>query len=249
MKIPELMNVQKVMVMFILAALTFLATRVNTLMVGASQDGVRQGRGRMVTRPSDALPTRPSDARQVTTDQEALTALAQIQGAEGKVPDFFNTKIVKFDVAENGKKFTPDETPLFPDGVPAYGNEFTTEGYIYPYGTLNGTNGVKEDGSPEFPDKVIGLWFCRGWHVGQGGKTEKGPWVATNQIYDFGHEAGSVTITTDGFETPEHVPIHRAITGGTGPFSLARGEAVQTFLGFNQSAGVSLRYDLRVLVK
>ncbi|MGH9937305.1 MAG: hypothetical protein ACREAM_13745 [Blastocatellia bacterium] len=85
-------------------------------------------------------------------------------------------RTIRFDVAENGKKFTPDETPVFSDGLPAYGAEFITEGYIYPEGTLNGANGVN--------------------------------------------------------------PV-RAITGGTGAYALARGENRQSFLGFNQSNGVS----------
>jgi hypothetical protein len=176
--------------------------------------------------------------------------MAEIQKAASKTGGHFDIRNIHFDVAENGGRFTPDDTPLFPDGVPAYGNEFITEGYIYPPGTLNGANGVKPDGSPEFPDRVIGKWFCRGWHVGEGGHTMKGPWVVTHQLYDFGPQAGRSTIATDGFELPEeNAPILRAITGGTGAFALARGEAAQTFLGFNQSNGVSLRYELKVMVK
>jgi len=128
--------------------------------------------------------------------------------------------------------------------------EFITEGYIHPEGSLNGSNGVNPDGSPEFPDRVIGRWFCRGWHVGEGAHTTKGPWVATQQIFDFGSQAGRSTITTDGFELPEeNVPIMRAITGGTGAYSLARGEARQSFLGFNQSNGVGLRHEIKVMLR
>ena len=35
--------------------------------------------------------------------------------------------------------------------MPAYGNPFVTEGYLYPSGTLGGSNGVLPDGRPEFP--------------------------------------------------------------------------------------------------
>jgi hypothetical protein len=38
------------------------------------------------------------------------------------------------------------------DDLPAYGNSFITQGYIYEYGTLNGSNGVLPNGKPEFPD-------------------------------------------------------------------------------------------------
>jgi len=41
-------------------------------------------------------------------------------------------------------------------------------------------------------------------------------------------------------------PIARAITGGTVPFKNASGEAVQKLLGFNVTAGVNLRFRLKV---
>jgi hypothetical protein len=160
-------------------------------------------------------------------------------------------RILKFDVAENAKRFIFDETPLVDNGagkkVPGYANEFITEGYIYPYGTLSAGNGVLADGSPEFPEKVLGRWTCRGWHVGEGALTKTGPWVITHQLYDFGETPGNVTLTTDGLELVDvDVPIRRAIIGGTGPYALARGEAIQTMLGFNQLEGVNLRLVLKV---
>ncbi len=155
---------------------------------------------------------------------------------------------LRFDVAENGKRFTPDETPVHPGGLPAYGNEFITEGYIYPYGTLDGANGVNDDGSPEFPDKVIGKWYCRGWHVGDGALTATGPWVVTHQLYDLGDEPGRTTLASDGIELADlNVPFRRAITGGTGRFSDARGQVTQTFLRFpNAAGGGNFRFVLEV---
>ncbi len=155
---------------------------------------------------------------------------------------------LKFDVAENGTRFSPDETPVDANGLPAYGNEFITEGYLYPYGTLNSTNGVNADGTPEFPELVIGRWTCRGWHVGNGAQTVEGPIVATTQIFDLGRKAGNRTIVTDGFELAEvNVRIKRAITGGTGKYAGAEGEQVQVLLGFpNTGFGVNLRVELRL---
>ena len=60
-------------------------------------------------------------------------------------------KVMHFDVAESGSKFSFDEAPLLPSGFPAYGNAFITQGYIYPAGTLGADNGVNPNGSPEFP--------------------------------------------------------------------------------------------------
>lgn len=158
-----------------------------------------------------------------------------------------DTRFIQFDVSENAKRFIFDETPLFADGSPAYGNEFVTEGYIYPPGTLDNADGVNADGSPQFPEKVIGRWVCRGWHIGEGAKTVTGPWVVTHQVYDFGSKPGQSSLMTDGVELVDiGVPINRAISGGTGQFAESRGEATQIMTGFNQLNGVKLRFTVRV---
>jgi hypothetical protein len=158
-----------------------------------------------------------------------------------------NTKVIKFDVAENVTKFAFDEAPVHEDGLPAYGNPFITQGYIYPEGTLNGSNGALPDGSPEFPEKVIGEWICRGWFIGDGAHTTSGPVVVTSQIYQLGGDYGDVTITSEGYESSEiNKEIKRAITGGTGQYQLARGEVTQEFLGFTEQMGVNLRFTLEV---
>lgn len=166
-----------------------------------------------------------------------------------------DTKVIKFDVAENGTRFVFDEAPVHEDmtpPMPAYGNPFITEGYIYPYGTIQcdddgNCTGTNSDGSAQFPDQVIGRWTCRGWFVGDGMKTETGPIVITTQLYDLGDTPGDKTIISEGYELIDfNVAVKRAITGGTGKYSMARGEAKQTLLGFNESMGVSLRFKLKV---
>jgi hypothetical protein len=158
-----------------------------------------------------------------------------------------DTEVIKFDVAENPTKFAFDEAPVHEDGLPAYGNPFITQGYIYPEGTLNGSNGVLPDGSPEFPEKVIGEWTCRGWFIGDGAHTTSGPMVVTTQIYQLGGDYGDVTIISDGYESSEiNKEIKRAITGGTGRYQTAKGEATQELLGFTEQMGVNLRYTLEV---
>jgi hypothetical protein len=62
-----------------------------------------------------------------------------------------------FDVAEDLSRFVHDEAPVFDDGMPAFGNAFVTQGYVYPAGTLDGgVEGTTPEGGPAFPDKVIG---------------------------------------------------------------------------------------------
>jgi hypothetical protein len=151
------------------------------------------------------------------------------------------------DIAENGTRFVFDDTPLHMDGSPAYGNEFITEGYIYRAGTLNGTNGVNADGSPEFPALVIGRWTCRGWFTGDGAHSVTGPWVITHQLLDFDDTFGNTTITNDGYELVDlYIPVKRAITGGTGIYAKSRGEASQVLLGFNATFGVVLRVRFNI---
>ena len=152
------------------------------------------------------------------------------------------------DIAENGTRFVFDDTPLHMDGSPAYGNEFITEGYIYPNGTLNGTNGVNADGSPEFPALVIGRWTCRGWFTGDGAHSVTGPWVITHQYLDFGQTFGNNSITSDGFELVDlFIPVKRAITGGTGIYAKSRGDSSQALLGFNATFGVVLRVRFNIV--
>jgi len=153
---------------------------------------------------------------------------------------------LRFDIAENGSRFSFDTEPVHADGLPAYGGEFITQGYLYPYGFLNDHDGVNVDGTPAFPDKVLGRWTCRGWHIGEGAKTKSGPWVVTNQLFDFDKTYGKHTIITDGYERADiNIPIERAITGGTGRYKQANGDSTQKLLGFNDSYGVNVRVILR----
>ncbi len=155
--------------------------------------------------------------------------------------------VLRFDVAEDATRFSFAPSPVDGDGQPAYGNAFVTQGYLYPRGTLNGADGVLEDGSPQFPGKVRGEWTCWGHFVGNGAKTTNGPWVVTTQLFQFGKRFGETTITTQGYESPEvGAPIARAIAGGTGRFAAARGEQSQRMLGFGTRDGVKLRTTLVV---
>ncbi|MGB5809921.1 MAG: hypothetical protein WBG86_05275 [Polyangiales bacterium] len=155
-----------------------------------------------------------------------------------------------FDVAENMARFAFDDAPLDEDGLPAYGNSFVTQGYIYPFGFLVNHDGANPDGSPAFPELVIGLWTCRGHFVGDGAKTNSGPWVVTTQVYDFfetpGYEPGKAggrhNLISEGYEIADiDEPVRRAVTGATGGASAAGGDLTQELLGFNESGGVDLR--------
>jgi hypothetical protein len=151
---------------------------------------------------------------------------------------------LKFEVAEIAARFVPDETPAFEDGTPKYGAEFISQGYIYQAGTLKEGNGVKADGSPEFPDKVIGDWSCWGNLIGEGGKTTTGPMAVSTQLFVFKDMAN--TLVSVGYEpTDMNKAMVRAVTGGSGQYRLAKGDLRQTIL-FADANGMRWRFEVNL---
>jgi hypothetical protein len=177
---------------------------------------------------------------------EPVAAVAAEQGPGNK--NGGKTQLIRFDVSEDMTRFVFDQNVVHEDGMPAHGSNFITQGYIYEYGTLqDGSDGVNADGSPQYPDKVIGEWTCRGYFVGEGAHATTGPMVITTQLYNFGDTLGARLLVSEGYELADvGVAIQRAITGGTGEYASASGEASQTFLGFNATEGVNLRFELTV---
>ena len=167
--------------------------------------------------------------------------------------------VIAVDVAQNMISFVPGQAPLHADGMPAYGNPFVIEGFLYPEGTLDASNGIviRQDeagnpiAEPEFPDKVIGRWTCRGWFVGDGLHTVDAPWAITTQLFAFGDGNGGDLLVSEGYEIPFglDVTIHRAITGGAGKFVTARGEQVQRLVGINATQAANFRIEFRLARK
>ena len=185
---------------------------------------------------AQAASTPAAAASKPTSQLDPADVIAQIIGDDG---------ILRFDVAEDASRFIWAAQPVHDDGMPAYGNPFVTQGYLYPEGTLSGTNGALEDGSPEFPERLLGEWTCRGWMVGDGARTATGPMVITTQIYNFGQDWGAATLVSEGYELADiDVPVMRAVTGGTGPFVGSRGAVEQRLLGFTEQMGVNLRFAI-----
>lgn len=175
-----------------------------------------------------------------------MVGLSSFSGSvSGQATPEASGQVVAFDVAEDMSRFAFDRSYVYEDGMPKHGSAFITQGYIYPAGTISGGNGVLADGSPEFPDLVIGEWTCRGWFVGEGAHAQTGPMVITTQIYNFGEELGGEMLVSEGYELADiDVAIERAITGGTGSYTGAEGVVSQTFLGFNASEGVNLTIEV-----
>lgn len=148
-----------------------------------------------------------------------------------------------FDVAEDHTRIFMAEAPLHENGMPAHGNAFVSQGYIYPAGTLSaGTVGVNADGSPAFPELVLGTWTCDGYFVGEGGNASTGVWVISRQVFAF--EDGD-TLISQGTEIADAgVPNLRPITGGTGAYDNVEGDLYQTLLGLNEHMAVNVSFQI-----
>ncbi|MGR3512081.1 MAG: hypothetical protein ACU0GG_04905 [Paracoccaceae bacterium] len=146
-----------------------------------------------------------------------------------------------FDVAEDHTRIHMAAAPVHENGMPAHGNAFLSQGYIYPEGTLaDGAVGVLEDGSPAFPDLVLGTWTCDGYFIGEGGNTTTGVWIISRQTFAFNDGA---TVVTQGTEIADiGQPNLRPVTGATGDFAGIDGGLIQTTLGFNDFWGLSATY-------
>ncbi len=173
----------------------------------------------------------------------ALSAPAVGYAADGVAPATPDS--INIEVAEDGTRFVFDEAPVLDDGFPAYGNGFVTQGYIYPAGTVDGHNGVNPDGTPEFPELVLGEWTCWGYFIGEGATTTEGAWVVTTQVFDFTSGVlGDDSIVTAGYEAPADAgPAIRGVTGGTGRFRNVSGQVTQVTLGHNASDGVNASFE------
>lgn len=161
----------------------------------------------------------------------ASTGFAAAEGAQ-----------MSFDVAEDHTRIFMASQPLHENGMPAHGNAFLSQGYIYPAGTMeNGTLGVLKDGSPAFPDLVLGTWTCDGYFVGEAGNATTGVWVISRQVFAF--DDGDQVIT-QGTEIADIGKENmRPITGATGDYADIEGGLVQTTLGFNEFMAISATFE------
>ena len=161
-------------------------------------------------------------------------------------------EVLEFDVSEDMTRFIFNKDIVFEDGLPADGSNFITRGYLYEAGTLTcdddgSCNGVNADGSPEFPDQLVGEWICEGYMINDAGHATGGVWVFSTQFFQLGEASGAQTVVTTGYDLADAgEAISRAVTGGTGAFKDARGESEQTLLGLNATDGVTARVKLSV---
>ena len=162
-------------------------------------------------------------------------------------------RTIEVDIAESGSRFAFDDAPVFEDdGCPPTATRSS------PRGTSTRQARCPQQRrqprrQPEFPDKVIGEWSCEGYFIADGAHTTEGAWVFTTQLFTFGDDpdTGAKTIVVTGYEGSEPGQIVTgAISGGTGRYSSARGEADQELLGFNNpdlpTMGINKTVELEI---
>jgi hypothetical protein len=93
------------------------------------------------------------------------TQRAEAQGRRSLQIDIAcNANSIRF---EGPQGPNPDNPEGDPGPHPYYGASFVVQGVIFTAGTLRTAgfenSGLTADGTPEFPDRVIGRWTCRVW--------------------------------------------------------------------------------------
>lgn len=148
-----------------------------------------------------------------------------------------------FDVAEDMSRFVFAAAPVHDDGMPDFGNFFVTQGYIYPSGTLDGgIEGTNADGSPAFPELVLGTWTCDGVFVGKGMYTETGTILISRQVFQFAN--GDILVSQGPEIVDAGVAIDRPITGATGEYTDISDSIQQVMLGMSDGYGVRLQFEI-----
>lgn len=141
---------------------------------------------------------------------------------------------LKVEVAVNGFTFKTNG-PVDDTGFPKAGAPFIIEGYIYPEGTLLGGDGINPDGSPQYPDLVIGKWISKGFFLVDLFGAQEGPVMSSTHVFMFeSDQFGSQMLVTEGYTLEgDNIPNHRAVVGATGALKENAKYVVETRMGFN----------------
>lgn len=133
--------------------------------------------------------------------------------------------------------------PAVTDG--ARGDTFVLNGKIFPGGTIppGGTFDKPGTFDPDAPGS-IGIFICRGVMLFNAAQINAGaaPYVATNQHFQFNN---GDALLTEGLEAGVDT-IRRAVTGGVGTYSGARGEAHLTLIGTNKTGWENYRFVFKL---
>ncbi|AGY58077.1 hypothetical protein [Gloeobacter kilaueensis] len=153
-------------------------------------------------------------------------------------PVYARQPTLLYDVSGNGTTIGLSG-PLDPSGQPTNGTAFVIEGFLYKPGTLTpgAGDGVLPDGQPQYPDALVGVWFCSGWFVRKALAEVNGPVAFTTQLFDtIPGTPGAQVLLTSAYEQSSASYL-RSIIGGTGKYAKIRGQVTQFSYGPNTSGG------------
>ncbi|MFK7771214.1 MAG: lectin-like protein [Saprospiraceae bacterium] len=161
-----------------------------------------------------------------------------------------STTQIKLDVCHNYFTYVADG-PTDANGYSLRGGNFHLQGYIYPDGTFDTHgegSGILANGDPEFPDEVIGTWFCSGWYIVDEGTASTGAWVVSSQLFKVNHPTyGEFELTSEGEELYDFkVPFYRAVVGATGSLKKYKGQMLQENLAGNASGFANVGFVLEL---
>jgi hypothetical protein len=149
-------------------------------------------------------------------------------------------KDLTFDVSCNGQSFGLNGDLNEEQTAFAWGTVFIVTGYVYPPGTFasageDGFNGgILPDGSPEFPELVIGSWTCYGMLYPDLAR-EGQPSAVSTQVFDLNLQTPGIDIiNTGGFEVNSPV-YNRTSVSASGRYKNRQGAMTVTVVGYNPS--------------
>jgi hypothetical protein len=128
---------------------------------------------------------------------------------------------------------------------------FIVEGFIYKKGTFEnfGNNcGIKPNGSPEYLDRLIGKWMCKGWYINRGLDTKTGNYIDSTHTYELDTKTAlSRILMSNGKEKIDmQDPFDRVLCPGLGAYSKVRGGSViQTNVGINNTEAYNFIFKFR----
>ena len=160
------------------------------------------------------------------------------------------TTQIKLDVCHNYFTYVADG-PTDANGYSLRGGNFHLQGYVYPEGTFDthgDGSGILANGDPEFPDEVIGTWFCSGWYIVDEGTATTGAWVVSSQLFKVNHPTyGEFELTSEGEELYDfNVPFYRPVVGAIGALKNYKGQMLQEKLTGNASGSANVGFVLEL---
>ena len=129
--------------------------------------------------------------------------------------------------------------PAIKDG--ARGDTFVVNGKVFPGGAIPPGGTFDQPGTFDPGARgSIGNFVCRGTMLFDAAEIAAGaaPYVVTNQLFQL--NTGDALLT-EGLEAGVNT-VRRAVTGGGGAYSGARGEAQLTLIGINKTGWENYRF-------